>query len=158
MQSPQIYAIFYKHTVKITNWRTFKEWLIDKVIRLATRSKYSHCELAVKRQDGQFVCYSSSPRDGGVRKKVMALDTAKWDFVKVQISHNKIKCCFAKTRGKKYDLLGAIGIPFKVQDNDKWFCSEWCATALGLSDTQISPQGLYNQMTKNINFNHRRNI
>ncbi len=143
----QVFAVFYKGRVKIKSWKTFKEWLIDAVIRVATMSKYSHCELAVTREDGQYTCYSSSPRDGGVRKKVMTLSADKWDFIPAPISHRRIKYFFMPTQGKKYDLLGAIGIPFHTQNSDKWFCSEWVAEALDMSETQISPQRLYKQLT-----------
>lgn len=38
-------------------------------IAKATRGEYSHCEIAVRLPDGQFDCYTSSHRDGGVRCK-----------------------------------------------------------------------------------------
>ena len=38
--------------------------IIDKSIRLWTRSKYSHCEIVIGEN-----WYSSSPRDKGVRAK-----------------------------------------------------------------------------------------
>ncbi|WP_234404300.1 hypothetical protein [Neisseria elongata] len=36
---------------------------------------------------------------------------------------------------QRYDWFGAVGVVFKTrQRGDKWFCSEWCAAALGLPD------------------------
>lgn len=46
----------------------------DKLVRVA----YSHCELVI---DG--VCYSSSPRDNGVRSKAIDLHSGSWDLIEV---------------------------------------------------------------------------
>ena len=55
--------------------------LSDWTIRTFTQSIYSHCELAIAREDGQYDCYSSSIRDGGVRMKTMKLPADKWDLI-----------------------------------------------------------------------------
>ncbi len=144
----QVFVAFYKHKVKIKSWRTFKNYLVGTLIRKATKSQYSHCELVFKsHRDDSFNCYSSSPRDGGVRKKIMQLDTAKWDLVEVDISPNRIKRTFKFYVGKKYDFLGAVGLFFGKQDNNKYFCSEYCAEVLKLNNSLISPQQLYDQLT-----------
>ncbi len=138
-----IYLAFYKHKVRVTNWRTFKERAIDEVIRLFTRSRYSHCEIAVARNDGKFTCYTSSPRDGGVRKKIMHLPSDKWDLVRVNVSANRVRSIFAKHVGKRYDLLGALFYPLGIHRKNKYFCSEYCAITLNYYNTLQSPQSLY---------------
>lgn len=150
MRKQQAFIAFYKHKVKIKNWRTFKEWVIDQVIRLATRSQYSHCELVISRNDdsGLFDCYSSSPRDGGVRKKTIKLLSERWDILCVDISAHRVKRTFKKYVGKKYDFLGAIGFFCGKHAKDKYFCSEYCAEILKLDNTLISPQQLYEQLTR----------
>ena len=109
--------------------------LSDWIIRLFTRSPYSHCELAVPRTDGQYDCYSSSIRDGGVRVKTMPLPAAKWDLIPVRATEAQVRAVFETTRGAKYDWLGATGVIARWRhDKRKWFCSEWCAMALGLAN------------------------
>ena len=99
-----------------------------------TGSPYSHCELVV---DGE--CYSSSIRDGGVRKKVFALDPAHWDLIALPwVKASSVLLQFARTKGQPYgwrDLL-LRQVFNKRGDTTGWFCSEWCAAALGLSRPQ----------------------
>lgn len=107
----------------------------DWAIRLFTRSIYSHCELAVPRKDGQYDCYSSSIRDGGVRVKTMPLPEAKWDLIPIRQTNAYADTAnhYAATRGQAYDWAGALGIVLPARQHArKWFCSEWCAAALGL--------------------------
>ena len=107
--------------------------LSDWIIRTLTGSPYSHCELAVPCADGQYDCYSSSIRDGGVRVKIMPLPAAKWDLIPVPATEAQVRAAFETTRGAKYDWLGATGVIARWRhDKRKWFCSEWCAAALGL--------------------------
>lgn len=53
--------------------------------RLWTWSKYSHAELVI---DG--MCYTSSIRDGGVRVKLIDLNSGRWDSVPIT-SNSKVK-------------------------------------------------------------------
>ena len=145
MEKNKTYLAFYKGK---GNW-------MDKLIRLFTRGQYSHVELAIYKGDWRFDCYSSSPRDGGVREKTMALNPMNWDFIPVDIEQAKIVDFYYETRGMKYDFLGAIGlvIPFLHQDKKKWFCSEWCANVLGLEKpSQYSPVKL-SESIKNTQLN-----
>ncbi len=120
---------------------------IDKVIRLFTRSIYSHCEIAIQQDDETFLCYSSSPRDGGVRIKTMELNPSNWDLIPLKtLNKERLKTIFNQTEGLKYDYWGAIGIvlPFVKQKRSRWFCSEWCAEVLGLARPgQYSPETLF---------------
>lgn len=128
--------------------------LSDWIIRTLTRSPYSHCELAVliPPPDGDpddhavFDCYSSSIRDGGVRMKTMTLPADKWDLIPINQfdAYIDVLNYFAQTRGKPYDFIGACGVVLGIKDSlKKWFCSEWCAAALGLQyPDRYSPQAL----------------
>ena len=111
--------------------------LSDWIIRTLTGSPYSHCELAVPCAGGQYDCYSSSIRDGGVRFKTMPLPPEKWDLIPVDASPEQVHEALAATFGAKYDWLGATGVIARWRhDRYKWFCSEWCAMALGLANPE----------------------
>lgn len=128
----------------------------DKLIRFFTKGKYSHCELAIKKIEFTsghhyeheiiYECYSSSPRDGGVRCKEINLDNGNWDlFLINNVTEKQIKQLYKKTRGLKYDFLGAIGvvIPLFKQKSNRYFCSEWCAKALNIKNGEkLSPTQL----------------
>ena len=98
--------------------------------------------------------YSSSLRDGGVRKKKHIYDFNKWKYLNIGfVEENNILDFFKQTNGDKYDWLGILGfiIPFKDRTNE-WFCSEWVANALKISEckklwtkepSKISPNELY---------------
>lgn len=109
----------------------------DWIIRTLTGSPYSHCELAVSCADGQYDCYSSSIRDGGVRLKTMPLPPEKWDLIPVDVKPEQVYEALAATFGAKYDWLGATGVIARWRhDKRKWFCSEWCAWTLGLANPE----------------------
>ena len=110
--------------------------LSDRLIRTWTRSPYSHCELVLP--DGRFV--SSSPRDGGVRAKVIEPDPAVWDFLPlpwIQPAH--VEQLLEQEAGAGYDWLGILGsqiLPAGIQSRSRWFCSEFCARVLELEQPQ----------------------
>lgn len=118
----------------------------DAIIKLTTFSKYSHVELVI---DG--VCYTSSPRDGGVRSKVIDLNSGNWDVF--PIDGDKIYAVefFEKNIGKPYDWLGAIKsiLPFFPNHQNKFYCSEVVAIALKFKKQELTPGGLLNYARKN---------
>ncbi|BFU64698.1 enoyl-CoA hydratase [Rodentibacter abscessus] len=135
MQS-NIYLALYKGNAK----NRF-ERLQDGIIRLFTKGKYSHCELVVERQEQWgdydyrpvYDCYSSSPRDGGVRcKQINVGERTQWDLIPLDnITEAQIKAYFDRTLGAKYDWWGVLGIVFGIkQKRSKYFCSEWCFNAI----------------------------
>ena len=155
MSNRQIYLALYKgrrdgawYQPKVAAAR-----LSDWIIRTLTGSPYSHCELAVPCADGQYDCYSSSIRDGGVRLKTMPLPPEKWDLIPVDVNPEQVYAALTATIGAKYDWLGATGVIARWRhDKHKWFCSEWCAMALGLPNPErFSPGSLaaYLQTTAN---------
>lgn len=123
--------------------------LTDWAIRRATRSVYSHCEIAVAvaDSDGLFDCYSASFRDGGVRCKRMPLPEDKWDLIALAAPNlrlGRLQVLWAETKDKPYDLAGALCVKtifrkIRLKESaDKWFCSEWCAEVMG-----VQPASLY---------------
>ena len=140
MSEQQIYLALYRGRRDGSGWRVWAARFTDGLTRVLTRGRYSHCEIAVREhtQASVYTCYSASIRDGGVRCKVMPLPEAKWDLIQMESTseaHERLQRVWTETRGQGYDLMGALGIAFGLpQNRRRWFCSEWCATALGLPD------------------------
>lgn len=142
------YLAFYKHKRPINSWQNLVYRLADDIIRLFTFGKYSHCELAIKTDENQtdYLCYSSSNRDGGVRSKTMSLPKDRWDLIEVQnVKLSAIEEFYKKTDHYKYDFLGAIGVVIGFGNSKrKYFCSEWCADVLNVGQPhKYSPNSLY---------------
>lgn len=133
----QVYLALYKGRKRLMDW----------VVRTATRGQYSHCEIAVKHGfTDTYHCYSASARDGGVRSKTMLLPADKWDLIEIRDAeaYDTVWALYQATQGAKYDYLGALGVVLPVrQVTQRWFCSEWCAKALGLGQPEkFSPSRL----------------
>lgn len=128
---------------------------IDWVIRKLTKGKYSHCEIAVCKSEIRdhyhreewYECYSSSPRDGGVRQTVINLDDGKWDLIELtDLTEREVIAYFEQTKGKSYDWRGILGFIFGIkQKQDKYFCSEWCFNLLRQNNEgwRFSPNDLF---------------
>ena len=105
--------------------------LFDRLIRWRTGSPYSHVEIVLSSG-----WYTSSNRDGGVRRSDAYRNPDSWDFVEVIADAARVIQLYARTQGQGYDWLGiagqAVGIP-RIHSAGRWTCSEWCAEALGLS-------------------------
>ena len=125
------YLAFYKGP---GNW-------MDRLVRWWTGSVYSHCEVVI---DDYW--YSASYQDSGVRCKYMAeYKEEHWDFVQVEVNEKKFHELFDKAEGKGYDWLGIFlteVVPMGIEDRGKWYCSEFCARAVGMS-LHVSPGELY---------------
>ena len=115
--------------VKIIFYKGKGNW-IDKIIRLKTRSPYSHCKIYLPEIG---FSYSSSGMDGGVRRRKHT-PNENWEEVDVDIDPTIILKFFEKTQGCDYDFMGILGflIPFKDRTNE-WFCSEWCSNVLKIA-------------------------
>lgn len=128
-----VYLAFYKG----------KGDFLNKVVRLFTHSKYSHCAIVA-----HCIEYSSTSRMGGVYAKRLYIpyDVKEWDLVPVDIPAQDVVAFYNRTKHCKYDYLGALGIVFTVfkQKKSRYFCSEWCAECLGLDKPyKCTPGSLY---------------
>ena len=145
-----IYLALYHGHRGGSGWRMWAARFTDGLTRILTRGRYSHCELAVRLPEtagGQeYECYSASLRDGGVRRKIMPLPSAKWDLIPLDdaVLHAHTVGLYLRTAGQGYDLPGAFGVVFGLPENRRrWFCSEWVGKALGLSESwRFSPNDL----------------
>ena len=119
---------------------------LDSLTRTVTKGPYSHCEIVEKLPDGTYKCFSSSYRDGGVRSKILSLDSDSWDLVDAPyLTAEAVEEVKRRTVGLKYDLVGAVGVVILSPDRPhKWFCSELAAEVIGLKEPwRFSPNTLY---------------
>ena len=143
----EIYFAFYKA------YEAAGRDFTDLVIASWTHGPYSHVEIVV---DGCM--YSSSGRDGGVRRKPHSLNPASWDYIAVQVEDDAIKKLdkfFEMTLECKYDWMGILGFVLPVHDSEKrYFCSEWCSKAGIVLDIEC----LYNKNPARISPNRLARI
>lgn len=132
----KVYLALYKGTGGSLYDRV-TDWLIRKI----TKGQYSHCEIASEQTEflsGDYYpyvtydCYTSSPRDGGVRHKEIDLKDGKWDLIELpNITAEQVKRYYTKTQGRGYDWWGMLGIALGIKHKrSKFFCSEWCFNAI----------------------------
>lgn len=164
----KVYLALYKGRKSGRGLNVAAARFADWVIRTITRSPHSHCEIAVVDEVNQYpphitcadntpaptvyACYSSSFRDGGVRRKLMPLPPEKWDFI--ELPENAAAAAqelYGYTVTKGYDIIGMLAVLFcNIHSKSRWFCSEWCAQALGLPDPHnYTPAGLAREVTRN---------
>lgn len=148
----KVYLAFYYKDRKVTSLKTLGYRAFDTLTKVVTLGRYSHCEIAIGNGHGEFDCYSSSKRDGGVRAKRMALPSDTWDLVDIShlITEQGVMDFYAKTKGMGYDVIGLLSpVVGNIHDKDKWFCSEWCGAALGFQQpNKLSPISLYRLVSK----------
>ena len=144
------------NTVKVVFYKASGN-TIDKLIRLFTNSKYSHCELLLP--DGRM--FSSDGWDNGKVRYTTQYNLDNWDILTFDIKDSElatlISWCDHKI-GLQYDWLGVTRfiIPFIKQDPDKWFCSEIVCAGLefigrinkSIKTYRVSPKSLYNILTE----------
>ena len=123
-----IRVAFYKGP---RNWRT-------GIVSWWTGSIYTHVELVLPSGD----CIGITPEGtAGIRLlRNPPLPETEWDFIDLQVTREqltKIVGFFTHTHGQKYDWTGMIVshlTPFYVKHDRKWYCSQWIACALTISD------------------------
>lgn len=117
-----------------------KGTLANSFIRWWAGSQYSHCELVIG-----SVWYSSSVMDGGVRCKLIELNPENWDFIDLPwVDEVMVTDYFTKTDYKKYGwitLLWSQLFNRAIQDKNTQFCSEWCASAVGIPSSSVYNPG-----------------
>ena len=125
--------------------------LFNRLVRLWTRSKYSHCELVLA--DGRWL--SASAMDGGVRAKHIELNLEHWDLIPLLwANHRQIARVFRANAGQGYDFFGLFGsqlLPVGLHSRRRWFCSEFCAAALGFPMPQRYSPAQLGEVVQHIN-------
>ena len=125
--------------------------LFNRLIRLWTRSIYSHCEIVLP--DGRWL--SASAMDDGVRDKRIALDLEHWDLIPVPWADlADILDLFITHEGDDYDWFGLFGsqfLPVGLHSRRRWFCSEFCAAALGFPMPQRYSPAQLGEVVQHIN-------
>jgi len=109
--------------------------LVNRGIRLATASKYSHTEISIGNPfEAPALCVSSSGVDGGVRGKTMQLSFDKWDIYPVPwVTEKDVLEFLSKYNHCGYDFFGVarFAFPFLIREHKSlWFCSESSAAIL----------------------------
>lgn len=95
--------------------------------------KYTHIELIV---DG--IWHTSASNEKGIVYRYLddGYINGHWDFIEMYVTEkqkNSIREFFVKNRKDRYDwtaIFLARFFPFKMQDKNKWFCSEVVIAAL----------------------------
>ena len=124
------YVAFYRGRGKVS----------DVIVRAATRSPFSHCELIRSdtrpRRGDTVTCLSASGRDNGVRIKEITLEDGKWDIYDVPWAREDAWDRAAEKLGQPYELWSMVLsqlFNFRRNSRGRWYCSELIAYALGLS-------------------------
>lgn len=78
---------------------------LDRLIRWRTGSIYSHVEIVIGSS-----WYSSSPRDGGVRRREIVPKPGHWDLVPLDADIERVVQLYSRTMGQGYDWLGIAGV------------------------------------------------
>jgi len=120
--------------------------LMDKAIRIWTKSKYSHVEVIYSGKS-----YGNIPgEDMSVRSRVHSYNTNSWDLVHIDIDIDYFLEFYEKTKDYKYDWVGIFLsqiFPFNTDQRKKFFCSEWAAEACQLCEkgkgNRYSPGEVY---------------
>lgn len=111
--------------------------IISKTIQLFT-GKYNHVEMVFPSEVYTLNCFSSSGYDGGVRyKRIKFSHPERWYFQSLgnfELSKiGELRSYCDKYIGKKYatlDVIRRFGLGKKVNDPNKFWCSEVCIRAL----------------------------
>lgn len=131
----------------------------DRLIRWATRSRFSHVELLrvnAPPADGDAArAVSASGRDGGVRCKTITFRKSNWEFLPVpwvdaSEAHARAVQEFLKDYDYKGILLSQV-LAISRQDPSRWFCSELCAYALGLPMPHTYSPGQLYRLVRHLN-------
>jgi len=134
--------------------------VINSIVRWWTKSPYSHSELVLS--DAQtWLSISPFVKAKVSSKQKITYNPIEWDFVEVpllQAQHEIIEQFYDLTKGCGYDWFGMVlsqFLPFHIKQKNRWYCSEWIAYALRISNiidwktikifdrSDLSPASLY---------------
>lgn len=124
-----IKVAFYKHSKSVFGW--FIRW--KQEIKYPTRhARYSHVELVFE----DWMSFSSSEEDWGVRFKKIKHKKYNWDFIEIEMSDQNYKKVLDFCKRQDWNsynwiwIFLAQTINFNIKWEWDWFCSEICSRAL----------------------------
>ena len=115
-----------------------KGTFVNYIVRKWTKSQYSHAELILEDKK-TWIGISPYINAEVVKRQVEDYNPAKWDFYKINITeeqHKSIIDFYDLTKGTKDDWIGMLlsqFLPFRIKQENKWYCSEWILYALRIS-------------------------
>ena len=130
--------------------------VFDRIVRRVTQSPYSHVELVEMDFRASFVlskhkamtarAISASPRDGGVREKIIRFERDHWDFLPLGLLSEDAEKVWnrAASASGPYDFTGILvnfATPFRWQSEGRWFCSELIGHALRFPNPHLLAPG-----------------
>ena len=114
--------------------------IADRIIRLASWSRYSHVEFVLDQSEGETTCISASKRDGSiVRVKPMRMNPDHWDYITIPGDHAAARR-YAETQiGTRYNMIGAaLSItPITARLGRGLFCSQFMGLIAGAGGIPI---------------------
>jgi hypothetical protein len=110
--------------------------LFSRLVCLFQGGDSAHCEAAWSWRGATHDCVSASFLDGGVRRKAIALSPAKWRVYEVPGEPLEVVEWYGRHAREGYDWLGLMGFVFRRIKGfaNRKFCSEACASIMGLPD------------------------
>ena len=123
--------------------------VVNRGIRLATKSQYSHTEVAVGHPFVKpALCVSATGLDGGVRAKTLQMSPDKWDILPMQwLEPDAVYNFLHDYNAEPYDYWGTgrFALPFLLREHPRaWFCSEAAASMAGFIDPwRFDPASLH---------------
>lgn len=136
--------------------------LLDRIVCFFTRSRFSHVELiySYDPEHKSGACVSSSPRDGGVRSKIIDFSDGKWEVYEVGTIKTPAQIIeWAQEHdGMLYDWLGALGAYIDPLNGDakRLFCVEAVGECLGMPNAHKMTPGEFHKF--NALMGHKRVI
>ena len=124
--------------IKVAFYRGKGGW-VNKIIRWWTKSPYSHAELVMP-DDETWIGISPFKTSKLAARTKPIIDDIEWDYIEIEINENQktlIEEFFQETEGCRYDWVGMLLsqiMPYHIKCRGKWYCSEWIAYALRISN------------------------
>lgn len=144
--------------MKLALYKAAEGTPLDKAIDIGSGLYgYSHNEIVFDRlengrdENGKYLCFSSSPREGEVRFKYIDIYSGKWHVIDLDDQYEwedeaMIYQDSMQYIGAKYDYYGIfmwyILFWVKKQRDDQWWCSEIGAKQLGWENYRVTPNKL----------------
>ena len=130
----------------------------DRVIRLGTRSIYSHVEFVLRRYqhngEDRMFSVSASKRDGHqVRKTSMVIQPGHWDFVTVEGDYADAMMLAGSMCGLPYNTIGAVLsiTPWRWPVGTGLHCSQFTGIIAGIPDPHmLCPQEFHEAINRGL--------